>query len=201
MFLADKQAAFHVDQFTGTCLHPFLDVVAVVHTRRGLVCGGDLVLVTPDTTRIALEMKHGSIAIINAKRDMHASTAAFAADGNTRLVASLYCEPRLVELANERGRCITRFATWPPSQEEVAKYKRTPMYISSAAGKLERAPRELANASAKLAAAELALTQATTKTKTNRATAAVRSATESVGKWHALLQGQACGASKRKREV
>jgi hypothetical protein len=126
MFLADKQAVWHNGTFTGSDTHPMLDVVAVVHTgRRGHVRGGDLVLAAPDATRFALRMQHGSIAVINAKRDAHASTVAFTADASSRrMVASLYCEPRLLEVAGRRS-CKRRFATWPPDEAEVHAYKQT----------------------------------------------------------------------------
>jgi hypothetical protein len=112
----------------------------VLPGQRGHVRGGDLVLATPDGTRLALHMEHGSLAVIEAKRDAHASTVAFTADdGCKRLVASLYCEPRLLEKAVDR-RCKRRFATWPPSVADVRAYKRTDAYRNSAAGKAERAP-------------------------------------------------------------
>jgi hypothetical protein len=193
MFLADKQAVWHNDTFTGSDMHPMLDVVAVVHTgRRGHVRGGDLVLAAPDATRFALRMQHGSIAVINAKRDAHASTVAFTADASSRrMVASLHCEPRLLEVAGRRS-CKRRFATWPPDEAEVHAYKQTSAYRSSAAGKVERAPAQAAKAELALrrkrAALDALLRGCTTKRKAIAlARCQVARAEVTLLKWTALL--------------
>lgn len=139
MFLADKEARWHRDVFTGTDFKRMLDVVAVLHSgRRGHVRGGDLVLSLDDNTRVALEMKPGSLAIINARRDMHASTSVCAGSaGDKRYVVSLYCEPRLLEKAQERS-IKHRFGTWPPCPEEVAAYRASDTYRNSAFARAER---------------------------------------------------------------
>jgi hypothetical protein len=135
MFLADKQARWHCDGFTSAPEMRMMDMVAVVHA--GTVRGGDLVVVCEDGTRVAAELESGSIAMFNACEHVHGSTAPVAADKSSkRLVASLYCEPRLLELA-ARPRCEMgrRFATWPPCPAEVKKYRNSQTYQSSAAAK------------------------------------------------------------------
>lgn len=141
MFLADKEARWHNDVFTGSDDLEMLDVVAVLHSgRKQHVRGGDLVLSHKgDGTRVALNMQHGSLAVINARRDMHASTRVCAGSASDkRLVASLYCEPRLLKYALKR-KIKRRFGTWPPCPAEVAEYKASATYRNSAAGKAERA--------------------------------------------------------------
>lgn len=119
VWVADRTAVAHRDVHVANKEWPFGDVVLVIHTKPGLVCGGELVFVDHATgTRVAFEMGHLSFAFMDAWSDVHASVPVTTAEGEHRLVLSLFCDVRLLE-GLESGK-ETRWLNYPPTAEETA---------------------------------------------------------------------------------